>query len=105
MPKLIVLALRRWSGVTAVGVDAEDLRGRRAVDVLAAAEDVDQRLVAREVGEDPELDLRVVRRDERRPAGATKARRIARPASVRIGMFWRFGSFDESRPVAATAWS
>ena len=30
------------------------------------------------------------------------ALRISRPASVRIGMFWRFGSDEESRPVAAT---
>ena len=26
---------------------------------------------------------------------ATNARRIRRPSSVRIGMFWRFGSLDE----------
>ncbi len=29
---------------------------------------------------------------------------MRRPRSVRIGMFWRFGSDDERRPVAATAW-
>ena len=46
------------------GFDAENLRRCRAVDVLPAPKDVDQRLVAREVREDPELDLRVVRRDE-----------------------------------------
>ena len=33
---------------------------------------------------------------------ATNAWRIRRPSGVRIGMFWRFGSDDESRPVAAT---
>ena len=33
-----------------------------------------------------------------------KPRRISRPASVRMGMFWRFGSEDERRPVAATVW-
>ena len=32
------------------------------------------------------------------------ARRISRPISVRIGMFCRFGSLLDSRPVAATAW-
>jgi hypothetical protein len=32
------------------------------------------------------------------------ARRICRPSSDRIGMFWRFGLDDESLPVAATVW-
>jgi hypothetical protein len=32
-----------------------------------------------------------------------KARRILRPSSVRIGMFCKFGSFDDRRPVEATA--
>jgi hypothetical protein len=31
-----------------------------------------------------------------------KAFRISRPAAVRIGMFWRLGSEDDRRPVAAT---
>ena len=29
---------------------------------------------------------------------------MRRPSSVRIGMFWRFGFDDDSRPVAATSW-
>ncbi len=29
---------------------------------------------------------------------------MRRPSSVRIGMFCRFGSEEESRPVAVTAW-
>ncbi len=29
---------------------------------------------------------------------------MARPSSVRTGMFCRFGSVDERRPVAATVW-
>ena len=37
-------------------------------------------------------------------APATNARRTSRPSSVRMGMFCRFGSLDESRPVAATVW-
>ena len=49
------------------GVDAEDLRRRGAVDVLAAAERLDERRVAREVGEEAQLDLRVVGRDEEAP--------------------------------------
>ena len=32
---------------------------------------------------------------------ATKASRIWRPISVRIGMFWRLGSFELNRPVCA----
>jgi hypothetical protein len=38
------------------------------------------------------------------PASATKASRILRPSSVLTGMFCRLGSFDDSRPVEATAW-
>jgi hypothetical protein len=57
------------------------------------------------VGNDPQLDLRVVRRDQRRlGVSATNARRMRRPRGVRIGMFCRFGSDDDRRPVAATAW-
>src|SRR3974377_2309972 len=33
-----------------------------------------------------------------------KAWRMRRPSGVRIGMFCRFGSVEDSRPVAATAW-
>src|ERR1044072_8596486 len=38
------------------------------------------------------------------PSPTTKPRRIARPSSVRTGMFCRLGSVDDSRPVAATVW-
>src|SRR3989304_3843398 len=34
----------------------------------------------------------------------TNARRMERPISVRMGMFWRFGSLLESLPVAVTVW-
>ncbi len=37
------------------------------------------------------------------PGRAMKARRIFRPSSVRIGMFCRFGSAEESRPVVVAA--
>ena len=33
-----------------------------------------------------------------------KPSRMRRPVSVRIGMFCRFGSVDDSRPVAAIIW-
>src|SRR5262249_20782787 len=45
-------------------IDAEDLGSRAAVDVLAAPEGLHQALLTRHVSEDPELDLRVVRREE-----------------------------------------
>src|SRR5215210_3890593 len=35
------------------------------------------------------------------PGSATKQARISLPCSVRIGMFWRFGSVLDRRPVAA----
>ncbi len=51
-----------------VGVEAargaEHLECRAVVDVLAVAERVDERLLPGEVGEDAQLDLRVVGRDE-----------------------------------------
>ena len=37
------------------------------------------------------------------PGDATKARRILRPSSVRTGMFCKFGSDDDSRPVEVAA--
>ena len=38
------------------------------------------------------------------PARPRRPRGSRRPSAVRIGMFWRFGSDDEMRPVAATVW-
>ena len=83
---------------------AEHLRRGAVVDVLAAREGLDQHLLAREVRQHAQLDLRVVGGDEHVPGSATKARRISRPTSVRIGMFCRLGSLLLKRPVAATAW-
>ena len=40
----------------------------------------------------------------RAPCSATKAERISRPISVRIGIDWRLGFVVERRPVAATVW-
>ena len=37
------------------------------------------------------------------PGAAMKAVRIFRPSSVRTGMFCRFGSDEESRPVVVAA--
>ena len=38
------------------------------------------------------------------PFSGTNARRMRRPNSVRMGMFWRFGSLELRRPVAVTVW-
>ena len=38
------------------------------------------------------------------PGGATNAARMRRPSAVRTGMFCRFGSELDSRPVAVTVW-
>ncbi len=51
------------------------------------------------VGEHAKLDLRIVGAETRRwPSAATKAPRILRPSSVRIGMFCRLGSFERQPP-------
>ena len=47
-----------------IGLAPQDLRGRGGVHVLAAAEDVLQHLLVRDVREQPQLDLRVVRGDQ-----------------------------------------
>ena len=91
MPKLITLARRRPSRRR--GSVAEHLGGGAGVDVLAAREAVDEHRVVGQVREDAELDLRVVgRRSGACPGAATKAARMRRPSSLRIGMFCRFGS-------------
>ena len=58
------LRLRARAGVELLGRDAEDRRGGRGVDVLAAAEDVLQHLLAGDVREHAQLDLRVVDREQ-----------------------------------------
>ncbi len=61
----------------------------------------------RDVGdmrEQAQLDLRVNRPEiSFLPSGATKARRMRRPSSVRIGMFCRLGSDEDRRPVVVAA--
>ncbi len=56
-----------------------------------------------DMGQQTQLDLRIIRRDELVAGAAMKARRIFRPASLRTGMFCRLGSEDESRPVVVAA--
>ena len=66
---------------------------------MPVAEGLLQRLDVGDVREQAQLDLRVVGRQQHVPGSATKARRILRPSSVRIGMFCRLGSVEDSRPV------
>ena len=73
------------------------------MDVDAVAERLPQRRHVGDLGEQPQLDLRIVGGDELVAGRATKALRILRPSSVRIGMFCRFGSDDDSRPVVVAA--
>jgi hypothetical protein len=40
-----------------------------------------------------------------KPSPFSKAERISRPTEVLTGMFCRFGSFDEMRPVLVPVWS
>ena len=44
------------------------------------------------------------KRMKRHPSSGTKAFLISFPSSPRMGMFCRFGSLEESRPVAVTHW-
>ena len=84
---------------------AENLRGDGGVDVAVLGEGAGQLVVGAEVGEQPQLDLRVVGGQQRPPLGrAGTPGGSAGPARVRAGMFCKFGSLELSRPVAATVW-
>ena len=63
-PEVHRLGARALLGRDRVGRDPGDLGRRAAVDVLAAAEGLDQALVARVVREDAQLDLRIVGREQ-----------------------------------------
>ena len=77
---------RCWPTSPAPSGDAEDLGGGAPVDVLAAPEGLDEALLAGDVGEDAQLDLRVVGgQRSASPRSGTKAARMRRPSSVRIG--------------------
>ena len=57
--------------------------------------------IAAKMGQQTQLDLRVIR-SQQQPAGAgKKAWRICRPCSLRTAIFCKLGSLDDSRPVAA----
>ena len=73
------------------------------MDVEALAEGVPQLRDIGDLGQEPQLDLRVVGGHELVAGRGDEARRILRPSSLRIGMFCRFGSDDDSRPVGVAA--
>ena len=60
--------------------------------------------LAGDVGEDAQLDLRVVRGQEPVSRLGDEALRISRPSSVRMGIACRFGLEVERRPVEKTPW-
>ena len=81
------------------GGQVEDLRRRLGVHVLAALEDLAQHVLAGDVGEHAQLDLRSSRPTAARcPARRRSSARISRPVSVRIGMFCRFGLIERQAP-------
>ena len=55
-----------------------------------------------EVGQQSQLDLRVVRRQQRPALRRQKRLANLSPLSLRMGMFCKFGSLLTSRPVDAT---
>ena len=65
-----------------------------------------ERLVARDVREEPQLYLRIVRVESALlPSSLGMKKRLSsRPRSVLTGMFWRFGSVEDSLPVAVIVW-
>ena len=64
IPKLTAFARFRSSFVSSASILAEHLGGGHRVDVVALREGVQQELLAGQVREDAQLDLRVVGRDE-----------------------------------------
>ena len=77
---------------------------RWPVDVLPGGEGPDEPGIAREVGDDPQLDLVVVGHEQRRPAPGRKPRETAALDRSATGMLCRFGWSDDRRPVRATVW-
>jgi hypothetical protein len=100
---LIALALRRCSLVTSRS-GPKHLGSRGAVDIPALGKGLEQTGIRRQVRHDAQLDLRVVGRQELVARWRDKGLADAPPLRVRIGMFCRLGSEDDSRPVAVTAW-
>ncbi len=73
---MTVLATRRIESSTAVSVDAEDPRGHGAVDVVVVREGPAQGRIVGIMGQDPQLDLRIIGRQEQ-PARPARDERLA----------------------------
>ena len=56
-----------------------------------------------DMGQQAQLDLRIVGGHQLHAGRGDEGARILRPSSVRTGMFCRFGSDDDSRPVDVAA--
>lgn len=54
------------------------------------------------MGQKAQFDLAVVRIHKNVPGSGHKHLTDFAPSSLRTGMFWRFGSVEERRPVAVT---
>ena len=105
MPKLMALALRRMSVVDALRRDPEDLAGGALVHVLACGKRRAQDFVARGVGQNAQVDLGVIRREQFIALGRDESPPNLLAQGLRMGMFCRFGSRLERRPVAVPVWS
>jgi hypothetical protein len=99
MPKLIALARRRTIGSMPSMRRVEHLRRRHGVNVEPVGLKAFSALDVGDMGQHAQLDLAVIGETSSLPFSATKAWRILRPSSVRTGMFCRFGSDEDSRPV------
>ena len=73
------------------------------MNVEPIAERLAQRRNIGNLGQQPQLDLRVVGRDELRPRVRDEGAPDLAPLLGRIGMFCRFGSDDDNRPVVVDA--
>jgi len=87
MEKFVVLATSRCSEVTAASSTPKTSAARAPVDVFSRSEGREQALLARDMGEDAELDLRVVGGHEA-PARLRDEGRADAAAELRaMGMF------------------
>jgi hypothetical protein len=101
---LIIFAIARSPEVSVAGSLPSTSAAVARMDVLAALERLAQLRLARDVREDPQLDLRVVRREETvTRLGHERGADLA-PELRRIGIACRFGLDVDRRPVAATCW-
>ena len=102
IPNTTLFAARRISPCDLLGREVKNLHGCGHVDVLSLFKDLKQTWVLRQMRQNTRLDLAIVGAEQMMSVGAMKASRMRRPSSPLTGMFWRLGSVDERRPVAAT---